>query len=126
MMVISINQHSKIPIFKQLIEEIKLQIASETLKKGEQLPSIRELAVSLNLNPNTVMKSYKELEKEGLVETKAGKGVFVKENLSDSTVNNLKKEILFEKIDEMVKTARMLQITREEIINEINKRYLEG
>ncbi|BBB32275.1 GntR family transcriptional regulator [Thermotomaculum hydrothermale] len=123
MMVISINQQSRIPVFKQVTEEIKLKIASGDLRKGEKLPSVRELAVSLGVNPNTIMKSYKELEREGFVETKAGKGVFIKENLSDLTVNNLKKEILFRKIDEMVKTAKMLNIEKEEIISEINKRY---
>ncbi len=123
MIMISINQQSKIPIFKQLIESIKLKIASGELSKGEQLPSVRELAVSLSLNPNTVMKSYKELEMEGFVKTKMGKGVFVNEDLSDSAINNLKKKILFQKIDEMVKTAKMLNIDKNEIINEIEKRY---
>ncbi len=123
MMVISINQQSNIPVFKQLVEEIKLKIASGELQKGEQLPSIRELAVSLNLNPNTVMKSYKELEREGLLETKMGKGVFVNENLEDSTVKNLKKQILFQKINDLIKTAKTFKISKNEIINEINKRY---
>ena len=123
MIMISINQQSKIPIFKQVIEEIKLKIASGELERGEQLPSVRELAVSLSLNPNTIMKSYKELEREGFVKTKMGKGVFVNENLSDLKINNLKKNILFQKIDEMVKTAKMLNIDKKEIINEIEKRY---
>ncbi len=123
MIMISINQQSKIPIFKQVIEEIKLKIASGELERGEQLPSVRELAVSLSLNPNTIMKSYKELEREGFVKTKMGKGVFVNENLSDLEINRLKKKILFQKIDEMVKTAKMLSIDKNEIINEIEKRY---
>lgn len=123
MIMININQQSKIPIFKQVIEEIKLKIASGELERGEQLPSVRELAVSLSLNPNTIMKSYKELEREGFVKTKMGKGVFVNENLSDLKINNLKKNILFQKIDEMVKTAKMLNIDKKEIINEIEKRY---
>ncbi len=123
MLMISVNQQSKIPIFKQLIESIKLMIASGELGKGEQLPSVRELAVSLSLNPNTVMKSYKELEREGFVKTKMGKGVFVNENLSDLEINRLKKKILFQKIDEMVETAKMLNIDKNEIIQEIEKRY---
>ena len=123
MIVIRINQQSKIPIFRQLIEEIKLKIASGELGKGEQLPSVREMAVSLSLNPNTVMKSYKELEREGFVKTKAGKGVFVNENLSELEILKLKKKILFQKIDEMVKTAKMLNIEKDEIIREIEKRF---
>ncbi len=123
MIMISINQQSKIPIFKQVIEEIKLKIASGELERGEQLPSVRELAVSLSLNPNTIMKCYKELEREGFVKTKMGKGVFVNENLSDNEINNLKKNILFQKIDELVKTARLLNIDKKEILNEIEKRY---
>ena len=123
MIMIRINQQSKIPIFRQLIEEIKLKIASGELSKGEQLPSVREMAVSLSLNPNTVMKSYKELEREGFVKTKAGKGVFVNENLSDLEILKLKKKILFQKIDEMVKTAKMLNIEKDEIIREIEKRF---
>ncbi len=123
MMVISINQHGKTPVFRQLIDEIKLKIASGELKAGDKLPSIRELAVSLSLNPNTVMKSYKELEREGLVKTQMGKGVFVNQTLNETTVNSLKKKILFQKIDEMVNTAKMLNIEKQEIIEEINKRY---
>ena len=123
MIMIRINQQSKIPIFRQLTEEIKLKIASGELSKGEQLPSVREMAVSLSLNPNTVMKSYKELEKEGFVKTKTGKGVFVNENLSDLEILKLKKKILFQKIDEMVKTAKMLNIEKDEIIKEIEKRF---
>ncbi len=69
------------------------------------------------------MKSYKELEKEGFVKTKTGKGVFVNENLSDLEILKLKKKILFQKIDEMVKTAKMLNIEKDEIIKEIEKRF---
>ncbi len=123
MMLVTINQHGKIPIFRQLIQEIKMKIASGELSPGDKLPSIRELAVYLSLNPNTVMKSYRELEREGLVKTKMGKGVFVSENLNESTINQLKKNILFQKIDEMVNTAKMLNIKKQEIIEEINKRY---
>jgi GntR family transcriptional regulator len=72
-----LNPHSGVPVYRQMIDQVKYYIASATLKPGDQLPSIRELAQTLTINPTTVVRVYMELEREGLVETRHGKGAFV-------------------------------------------------
>ncbi|MBI4832525.1 MAG: GntR family transcriptional regulator [Candidatus Lindowbacteria bacterium] len=65
------------PIYLQLMNELKYSIASGMTEPGEILPSVREMALRLRINPNTVARAYRELEHEGVVVTRAGKGVFV-------------------------------------------------
>ena len=72
-----INPHSGVPVYRQMIEQVKYYIASSTLKPGDQLPSIRELAQALTINPTTVVRVYMELEREGIIEMRHGKGGFV-------------------------------------------------
>lgn len=72
-----VDPHSGIPIYIQLKDQIKKAVASGQLQSGEQLPSVRELALKLTINPNTVSKVYHELEREGIIETARGLGTFV-------------------------------------------------
>ncbi len=123
-MLITVNSKSKIPIFKQLIDGIKTLIASGEIMPGSQLPSIRELAVNLRLNPNTVARAYKQLELEGFVETKRGIGVFVK-SIGKESINMLKSKILEEKILDVIRMAKQFNISKEELINKINKKFRE-
>ncbi len=120
-MLLKINQRSEIPIFRQIVEEIKTMIASGELHPGKQLPSIRELAVLLNINPNTIAKAYKQLESEGFLTTRKGVGVFVHYNLDESIVKELKTEIINKKINELIQAVDKLGIKKEELINEIKK-----
>ncbi|MBS4020941.1 MAG: GntR family transcriptional regulator [Dethiobacter sp.] len=72
-----VDPHSGVPIYVQLKEQIKKAAASGLLRQGEQLPSVRELALRLTVNPNTVAKVYQELEREGVIETARGLGTFL-------------------------------------------------
>ena len=72
-----ISPGSATPIFKQIVDQVRLALATETLATGEQLPSVRVLAERLVLNPNTIARAYAELARDGLIETQQGKGVFV-------------------------------------------------
>jgi len=75
---ILLDHRSGIPIFKQVFDHIKYLILAERLKDGEQLMSVRELALALKINPMTISKSYSLLEREGLVVRKRGIGLFVR------------------------------------------------
>lgn len=75
----SISPASDIPIFKQLLQQIQRAVASEKIAVGEQLPAVRVLAEALVINPNTVARAYQELIREGILESRAGRGVFVSE-----------------------------------------------
>jgi GntR family transcriptional regulator len=77
-MHLQIDSKSGIPIYLQLIEQIKHLVASGKLNEGEQLPTVRQLAVDLEINPNTVAKSYAELERQGIIERRQGIGTFVR------------------------------------------------
>lgn len=94
--------HNLTPIYIQLAERINRQIVRQDLKPGDKLPSVREMAVHVGINPNTVQRTYRELELMGIVETRRGQGTFVTEN----------KQVL-EKLREMMKEARIESFVRE-------------
>lgn len=77
MILLKPNPSSGVPIYLQLMEQVKHAIETGALKPGEQLPSIRPLAEELVVNPNTVAKAYRELEHEGVIELRQGAGAFV-------------------------------------------------
>src|SRR5271167_1112722 len=73
----ALDLHSGMPVYRQLIDQVRSGIASGTLNAGDQLPTVRQLAVDLAINPNTVMRAYRELELGGLLETHQGTGTFI-------------------------------------------------
>ena len=70
------------PLYVQLVERLKHAIATGAIKAGEQLPSVRRMAEDLLINPNTVVRAYRDLESEGLVELRHGSGVFVRDSVA--------------------------------------------
>ena len=74
---LKIDLHSGVPVYRQLIDQVRAGIASGSLIAGDQLPTVRQLAVDLAINPNTVMRAYRELELGGLLETHQGTGTFI-------------------------------------------------
>lgn len=79
MLHFQIDPHSGIPVYRQMMDQVKYYVASGTLLPGDQLPSIRELAQQLSVNPTTVAKTYSELEHEAVIEMRHGRGAFVAE-----------------------------------------------
>ena len=78
-MIFRLNHSSGIPLYLQLMEQIKHAVETGALREGDQLPTIRKLAGDLLMNPNTVVRAYRELEYEGVVELKHGSGAFIRE-----------------------------------------------
>ena len=74
------NFDSNLPIYIQIMDLIKRQVITGDLKEGDKLPSVREIATQLKVNPNTIQRSYQELERENLVYTQRGMGTFVTED----------------------------------------------
>jgi GntR family transcriptional regulator len=74
---IRIDLKSGVPFYRQIIDQVKAAMATETIGPGDRLPTVRQLAVDLSINPNTVSRAYTELELTGLVETQMGSGTFV-------------------------------------------------
>jgi len=77
--VINLDLRSSTPIYQQVVEQIKTAILRGTLDPGDRLPSVREMATTLTINPNTIQKAYQELERQGIIETVRGRGTFVAE-----------------------------------------------
>jgi GntR family transcriptional regulator len=76
-----LNPASGTPLYLQLVELLKHSIATGAIKAGEQLPSVRKMAEGMLINPNTVVRAYRDLESEGIVELRHGSGVFVRESV---------------------------------------------
>ena len=72
-----LDLHTGVPAYRQIIDQIRGALASGALATGDQLPTVRQLAVDLSINPNTVVRAYKELELGGLLETHQGTGTFI-------------------------------------------------
>jgi len=109
-----------IPFYRQIIDQIKYGIASGNLKAGEQLPTVRALAVELKVNLNTITKAYKELEIQNILETQQGSGTFIgKINISIPAKEKSKK--LESICNEFLTIAFSYGFSTEEIINELQK-----
>jgi len=108
-MLIQLNFKSGMPVYLQLVDQIKAAAASGVLQPGEPLPSIRPLAEQLRINRNTVSKAYAELESQGVIETLAGKGCFVTENNSPFR-KQVREKMLTEDVDAAIVQAHHLQV----------------
>jgi len=102
------------PIYVQLVEKIRLEIISGKLKSGERIPSVRELALTARVNPNTMQKALVELENEGLVYTERTNGKFVTEN--KDLIEKVKKELAKEKINNYLNDMNNIGITYEQAV----------
>lgn len=82
-MWLHIDPSSGTPIYRQIVDQVRQAVASGVLRAGERLPSVREMAVDLAVNPNTIAKAYQELERDGVIATPRGKGSFVADKPPD-------------------------------------------
>lgn len=110
------------PLYEQLMWRIKGQVASGVLTIGEKLPSVREMALIEGLNPNTVVKAYKALEHQNVIETVAGKGTFVSANDQQVADERLIRE-LREQLGEVVIDAKRAAISAQQLNDWIAEAY---
>jgi GntR family transcriptional regulator len=80
-MLLRLNPASGVPLYAQLVEQVKHAIETGAMRSGEQLPSVRQMAEELLINPNTVARAYRELEYEGVIELKHGSGAFIRQSI---------------------------------------------
>jgi GntR family transcriptional regulator len=109
------------PVYLQLVDQVRYAAASGALQPGESLPGIRPLAEELRVNRNTIAKAYAELEGQGIIETIAGKGCFLKENNSPFT-KGVREKLLIKDIDQAVVTAHHLQVNRDAFLEMVRER----
>lgn len=113
----NLDYQSRLPIYEQIVEQFERYIAYGVYKPKEQVPSIRELAASLGINPNTVKKAYEELEKRGAIVTISTKGTFVTDDIKHVIDSKIQDKL--EVIKENIKELEKLGMTKEEILKEI-------
>lgn len=113
--MVQIDKNSSRPYYEQLVLGIKEEILLGILAPGDRLPSVRELAKTLLMNPNTISKAYKVLETEQVIVTVKGKGTFVK-NQSDLPRDEVRIQRLKEQTDRLVVEAYHLKVTKDELI----------
>ncbi len=76
-MIFQLDPHSGVPVYRQIIDQVQAGLASGKLSRGDQLPTVRQVAVDLEINPNTVLRAYRELEIRGVLDTQQGTGTFI-------------------------------------------------
>ena len=117
-----LNFKSGKPVYLQMVDQVKAAAAAGAVRAGEPLPSIRPLAEELRVNRNTVAKAYAELESQGVIETIAGKGCFVRANKSPFR-KEVRVELLTQEIDDAVTQAHHLQVGKTEFLRLAESRF---
>ncbi len=117
---INLDLKSKVPIYIQIRDQLRLIIAAGEMEIGSQMPPVRDLASELLINPNTVQKAYHELERDGYIHTRRGMGTFVSER-PDGTTGKIDKGIALDITREYVKRLLDLGLTAEEIRDYVSK-----
>ena len=125
-MFLRIREESDSPIYQQIIDQVKAQVADGTLGKGERLPSVRELAADLGINVNTVYKAYKDLETQGVVRMRVGFGVTVLDQRQDRLRDDDREQMMREMVDHLRVEAYHLGFDEDYLIDLLRRTPKEG
>lgn len=109
------------PVYVQVIQYFKEQIASGALAMGEEIPSRRELAQKLNINPNTVQRAYKEMEEEGLIFTEGNMPSRV--TTDEKIVQKIRENILTEAVETFIQSVHTLQVPLDDVVSLVKEHY---
>lgn len=116
---------SGVPLYRQLIDQVQAAIAMEVLIPGDQLPTVRQLAVDLEINPNTVMRAYREMEIRGILDTQQGTGTFVaQQKIERNAVERARG--LEQLVEEFAAKAGAGGFNLEELMIALGDRWAEG
>ena len=115
--IVSLDYQSRVPIYEQIISNVERYVALGILKPNTQIPSIRELAASLGINPNTVKKAYTELEQKGVIYVVSTKGTFIADKTRDVIDRKITEGI--NNINKIITELEALGISKEDVINKI-------
>ncbi len=113
-----LDLHSGVPVYRQIVDQVRGGVASGALTVGDQLPTVRQLAVDLSINPNTVVRAYRELELGGMLETHQGTGTFITAQKMRGG-NEERARQLARIVDDCVARAGAAGFTVEELIEEL-------
>ena len=123
-MQIRIDAKSGVPFYRQIIEQVKFAIGRGDLGSGDRLPTVRQLAVDLSVNPNTVIRAYRELELQGMLDTQQGSGTFVSGR--QPSIDRLERQRMLDQIlTDMLARASSYGLTLDEVLEGLRHRKEE-
>lgn len=114
--MIKIDSRSSKPLYEQIVDNIKENVIKGYLKSGDEMPSVRKMAISLSVTPNTVSKAYQELERQKIIETIRGKGTYVADT-SNIKVDDEKTEQIQKELKKQIIELKCMGLTKQEIID---------
>ncbi|HTW49208.1 MAG TPA: GntR family transcriptional regulator [Acidobacteriaceae bacterium] len=117
-----LDAHSGVPVYRQLIDQVLAAIATDTLRAGDQLPTVRQVAVDLAINPNTVMRAYREMEIRGVLDTQQGAGTFIAEQKPPPPKAERDRQ-LAQLVEELVARAGSLGFTLAELLERLQQMH---
>jgi len=123
-MIFNIDTTSSVPIYAQIVEQVKYALAARILRAGDALPSLRQTAGNLRVNPLTVSKAYRQLEAEGIIVTDHGRGSFISANLPEFG-DDFRRKQLDQVVDRMIVQAHQLGASAEEVRATVDERLSE-
>jgi GntR family transcriptional regulator len=116
-----IDTKSGVPFYRQIIEQVKYAVSREELEPGDRLPTVRQLAVDLSINPNTVIRAYRQLEIEGILETQQGSGTFVGKRRPE--IDRIERQRMLDQIlTELLARASAYGFTMDEVLRGLRQR----
>ena len=119
-MIFRLDASSGVPFYRQIIDQVLLAVADGRLKAGTQLPTVRQLAVDLSVNLNTIAKAYREMEIRGIVQTQQGTGTFVAARAGAKTRE--RRKALQELVDRFIANGEALGVPLEELVEALAER----
>jgi GntR family transcriptional regulator len=114
-LIISLSLFSPLPIYRQIVQQVRRAIVQSQLQIGEQLPPVRTLAATLDVNPNTVARAYRELIRDGVVESRAGIGVFIVERVRQTLLPDEREQRLSHVVEQVLFEALLLDFSLPEV-----------
>ena len=121
---LQLNPSLGVPLYRQIVDGIKELIAVGTLSPGDQLPSIRELAAELRINPSSAVKAYGELRHERVIDMDQGRGTFVRGE--GAVTRHSREDVLHQSLDALIARARTLGFSDEELVEALARRVRKG
>jgi GntR family transcriptional regulator len=121
MRVLVVDTRSPVPVYQQIIEQVRAQVEESALPPGTPLPSVRQLAADLDINPNTVAKSYLLLERDGVIQTVRRRGTFVAEQAAER-IRARQDRRLDEAAEQIIRQAEELGMSHQELLSAVSQR----
>lgn len=120
----SVNFNTRDPVYIQVIHHFKEQIAIGMFEPGQEIPSRRELANRLKINPNTAQRAYKEMEEQGLIYTERNLPSRITKD--EKILNKVREELILQAVDTLVDSIRSINVPIEEVLDLIKEKYVEN